>query len=161
MKAPPRGAALPFVLVVHPSLPVQSIGDLVKLAKAQKLSYASTGTGAVPHMAGELLKSMTGIEMTHVPYRGVTQTMTDVIAGHVQMTFASPDSAMGAIKDGRVRALGVSSLTRVPVLPDVPPQRTFASFIAIFASCSLAYLPATSVFTIILSVAMPLSPGSL
>ena len=114
-------AKIPFVLVVHPSLPVQSIGDLVKLAKAQKLSYASTGTGAVPHMAGELLKSMTGIEMTHVPYRGVTQTMTDVIAGHVQMTFASPDSAMGAIKDGRVRALGVSSLTRVPVLPDVPP----------------------------------------
>ena len=72
-------------------------------------------------MAGELLKSMTGVEMTHVPYRGVTQTMTDVVAGHVQMTFASPDSAMGAIKDGRVRALGVSSLTRVPVLPDVAP----------------------------------------
>ena len=112
---------IPFVLVVHPSLPVQSIGDLVKLAKTQKLSYASTGTGAVPHMAGELLKSMTGIEMTHVPYRGVTQTLTDVIAGHVQMTFASPESAMSAIKDGRVRALGVSSLTRVPVLPDVAP----------------------------------------
>ena len=85
---------IPFVLVVHPSLPVQSIGDLVKVAKTQKLSYASTGTGAVPHMAGELLKSMTGIEMTHVPYRGVTQTLTDVIAGHVQMTFASPESAM-------------------------------------------------------------------
>jgi tripartite-type tricarboxylate transporter receptor subunit TctC len=114
-------AKIPFVLVVHPSLPVRSIGDLVKLSKTQKLSYASTGTGAVPHMAGELLKSMTGIEMTHVPYRGVTQTLTDVIAGHVQMTFASPDSAMGAIKDGRVRAIGVSSLTRVPVLPEVPP----------------------------------------
>ena len=114
-------AKIPFVLVVHPSLPAHSIADLVKVAKTQKLSYASTGTGAVPHMAGELLKSMTGIEMTHVPYRGVTQTMTDVIAGHVQMTFASPDSAMGAIKDGRVRAIGVSSLTRVPVLPDVPP----------------------------------------
>jgi tripartite-type tricarboxylate transporter receptor subunit TctC len=114
-------AKIPFVLVVHPSLPAKSIGDLVRLAKTQKLSYASTGTGAVPHMAGELLKSMTGIEMTHVPYRGVTQTLTDVIAGHVQMTFASPDSAMGAIKDGRVRTIGVSSLTRVPVLPDVPP----------------------------------------
>ena len=112
-------AKIPFVLVVHPSLPAHSIADLVKLAKTRTLSYASTGTGAVPHMAGELLKSMTGLEMTHVPYRGVTQTMTDVVAGHVQMTFASPDSAMGAIKDGRVRALGVSSLTRVPVLPDV------------------------------------------
>jgi tripartite-type tricarboxylate transporter receptor subunit TctC len=72
-------------------------------------------------MAGELLKSMTGIEMTHVPYRGVTQTLTDVIAGHVSMTFASPDSAMPAIKDGRVRILGVSSLTRVPELPDIAP----------------------------------------
>jgi len=112
---------IPFVLVVHPSLPVQSVADLIKLAKSRTLSYASTGTGAVPHMAGELLKSMTGVEMTHVPYRGVTQTLTDVIAGHVQMTFASPESAMSAIKDGRVRALGVSSLTRVPVLPDVAP----------------------------------------
>ncbi|HZO47113.1 MAG TPA: tripartite tricarboxylate transporter substrate binding protein [Xanthobacteraceae bacterium] len=112
---------IPFVLVVHPSLPVQSVADLIKLAKSRTLSYASTGTGAVPHMAGELLKSMTGIEMTHVPYRGVTQTLTDVIAGHVDMTFASPESAMPAIKDGRVRALGVSSLTRVPVLPEVAP----------------------------------------
>jgi tripartite-type tricarboxylate transporter receptor subunit TctC len=107
--------------VVHPSLPVQSVTDLIKLAKSRTLSYASTGTGAVPHMAGELLKSMTGVEMTHVPYRGVTQTLTDVIAGHVQLTFASPDSAMPAIKDGRLRALGVTSLTRVPILPDVAP----------------------------------------
>ena len=114
-------AKIPFVLVVNPSLPVQSVADLVKLAKTKQLSYASTGTGAVPHMAGELLKSMTGLEMTHVPYRGVTQTLTDVIAGHVSMTFASPDSAMPAIKDGRVRTLGVSSLSRIPVLPDVAP----------------------------------------
>jgi tripartite-type tricarboxylate transporter receptor subunit TctC len=111
---------IPFVLVVNPTLPVHTVGDLIKLAKTRQLSYASTGTGAVPHMAGEMLKSMTGADLTHVPYRGVMQTLTDVIGGHVQMTFASPDSAMPAIKDGRVRAIGASSLTRIPVLPDVP-----------------------------------------
>jgi tripartite-type tricarboxylate transporter receptor subunit TctC len=102
---------------------VHSIADLVRYAKEHpgQLSYGSTGTGAAPHLAGEMLKSMTGIEMTHVPYRGSIPALTDVIANNVQLTFTDPAIAPPQIADGKVRALGVSSLTRVPVLPDVPP----------------------------------------
>jgi len=114
-------AKIPFVLVVNPALPVRSLADLARLAKERPLSYGSTGTGTVQHLAGELLKRRLGIEMTHVPYRGVMQSLTDVAAGHVQVAFASPDSAMALIRDGKVRPLGVSTLARVNVLPDVPP----------------------------------------
>ena len=114
-------AKVPFVLVVNPALPVRSIPDLVRLANARPLSYGSTGTGTVAHLAAELLKSRTGIQMTHVPYRGVVQSLTDVAAGHVQLAFASPDSGMGLMRDGKVRPIGVSSLTRVNVLPDISP----------------------------------------
>jgi tripartite-type tricarboxylate transporter receptor subunit TctC len=112
---------VPFVLVVNAELPVKNIADLVRYAKAgNKLSYASTGTGAVPHLATELLKSAIGIEMTHVPYRGAPPALTDVIAGHVQLTFADPSLAPPILKDGKVRALGASSLTRIGIMPDVP-----------------------------------------
>jgi tripartite-type tricarboxylate transporter receptor subunit TctC len=112
---------VPFVLVVNADLPVKNIADLVRYAKAgNKLSYASTGTGAVPHLATELLKSALGIEMTHVPYRGAPPALTDVIAGHVQLTFADPSLAPPILKDGKVRALGASSLTRIGIMPDVP-----------------------------------------
>jgi tripartite-type tricarboxylate transporter receptor subunit TctC len=112
-----------FVLVTNPSLPVNSVADLVKYAKANpgKLAFASTGTGATPHLAGEMLKSMAGIDMTHVPYKGSPPALNDVIAGHVQLTFTDPAIAPPLIKEGKVRALGVSSLTRIAVLPDVPP----------------------------------------
>jgi tripartite-type tricarboxylate transporter receptor subunit TctC len=112
---------VPFVLVVNADLPVKNIADLVRYAKAgNKLSYSSTGTGAVPHLATELLKSALGIEMTHVPYRGAPPALTDVIAGHVQLTFADPSLAPPILKDGKVRALGASSLTRIGIMPDVP-----------------------------------------
>lgn len=112
---------VPFVLVVNTDLPVKNIADLVRYAKAgNKLSYASTGTGAVPHLATELLRSALGIEMTHVPYRGAPPALTDVIAGHVQLTFADPSLAPPILKDGKVRALGASSLTRIGIMPDVP-----------------------------------------
>lgn len=112
---------VPFVLVVNADLPVKNIADLVRYAKAgNKLSYASTGTGAVPHLATELLRSALGIEMTHVPYRGAPPALTDVIAGHVQLTFADPSLAPPILKDGKVRALGASSLTRIGIMPDVP-----------------------------------------
>ena len=112
---------VPFVLVVNAALPINNIAELVSYAKAgNKLSYASTGTGAVPHLATELLKSALGVEMTHVPYRGAPPALTDVIAGHVQLTFADPSLAPPILKDGKVRALGASSLTRIGIMPDVP-----------------------------------------
>ena len=115
-------AHIPLVLVVHPSLPVRSAGDLVALAKEApgRLSYASGGTGSAPHLFGELFKSMAGIEMTHVPYRGGSQAVTDLLAGHVQVMFADPGSVLPQVEQGKVRAIGVTSSTRVPALPDVP-----------------------------------------
>ena len=113
---------VPFVLVVNPSLPINNVADLVRYSKGGgALSYSSTGTGAVPHLATELLKSALGIEMTHVPYRGAPPALTDVVAGHVQMTFADPSLAPPLLKDGKVRAIGVSSLSRIGIMPDVPP----------------------------------------
>ena len=113
---------VPFVLVVNPSLPINNVADLVRYSKGGgALSYASTGTGAVPHLATELLKSALGIEMTHVPYRGAPPALTDVVAGYVQVTFADPSLAPPMMKDGKVRAIGVSSLSRIGIMPDVPP----------------------------------------
>jgi tripartite-type tricarboxylate transporter receptor subunit TctC len=112
---------VPFVLVVNSDLPIKTIPELVSYAKSNKLSYSSTGTGAVPHLATELLRSALGIEMTHVPYRGAPPALTDVVAGHVQLTFADPSLAPPLLKDGKVRALGASSLSRIGIMSDVPP----------------------------------------
>src|SRR4029453_2008969 len=113
---------VPFVLVVNADLPIRNVADLVNYAKAgNKLSYSSTGTGAVPHLATELLRSAINIEMTHVPYRGAPQALTDVMAGHVQLTFADPSIAPPLMKDGKIRAIGASSLTRIGIMPEVPP----------------------------------------
>ena len=116
-------ANIPLVLVVNPSLPARSASDLVALAKAQpgRLSFASGGSGSAPHLAGELFKSMAGINMTHVPYRGAPQALADVVAGHVQVMFADPGTALPQMRDGKVRALGVTSPTHVPTIPDVDP----------------------------------------
>jgi tripartite-type tricarboxylate transporter receptor subunit TctC len=116
-------ADIPLVLVVHPSLPVQSIPDLIKYAKDNpgKLSYASSGTGTTLHLSGEMLKSMTGIQMTHVPYKGGPPALNDVVAGHVQLVFADPASAIQQIRAGRVRPLGVTSTARLPGAPEIPP----------------------------------------
>jgi tripartite-type tricarboxylate transporter receptor subunit TctC len=116
-------ADIPLVLVVHPSLPVKSIPELIKYAKANpgKLSYASSGTGTTLHLSGELLKTMTGIQMTHVPYKGGPPALNDVVAGHVQLVFADPSSAIQQIRAGRVRPLGVTSTVRLPSARDIPP----------------------------------------
>jgi tripartite-type tricarboxylate transporter receptor subunit TctC len=118
-----RVADIPFVLVVHPSLPVRSVTELIDYAKAHpgQLTYASSGSGTTLHLAGELFKSMTGIQMTHVPYRGSPPALNDVVAGHVNLMFADPSSALAQIKLGNVRPLGVSSLTRIPTAPEIPP----------------------------------------
>ena len=116
-------ATVPFVLIVNPSLPVQTAGDLIKLAKQQpgKLSFGSSGVGGPPHLYMELLQTMTGTQMTHIPYKGTSQAIVDVVAGRVPILMSDVAPAAPLIKAGTVRALGVSSTARVAALPDVPP----------------------------------------
>jgi tripartite-type tricarboxylate transporter receptor subunit TctC len=112
----------PFTLAVNLSLPVNSVPELIKYAKDKpgELSYGSAGPGSPHHLFTELLKTKTGIDMTHVPYRGNVPGMTDLVAGHIQVMFSDP-SGMPLIKEGKVRPLGVSTLDRLPALPHVPP----------------------------------------
>jgi tripartite-type tricarboxylate transporter receptor subunit TctC len=112
----------PFVLITHPALPAKSIRELIALAKAQpgKLNYASAGNGVANHLAMELFKQMTGVDIVHVPYKGAPQAVTDVLAGNMNMMFNSIAPIVGHIKSGRVRVLGIASAKRSPQLPDVP-----------------------------------------
>jgi tripartite-type tricarboxylate transporter receptor subunit TctC len=116
-------AKIPFVLVVNPSLPVHTVTDLVAYAKENpgRLSFGSGGPGSPHHLYAELLKSMTGIEMTHIPYKGSLPALTDVIAGHVPLMFSDTVPSLPQIKEGKVRALGVSTSIRRPSAPDIPP----------------------------------------
>ena len=116
-------AQTPFVLVVNPSLPINSVADLIKYVKERpcKISYATAGAGVPHHLFAELLNSMTGIYMSPVPYKGSVPAVTDVIAGHVPLMFVDLGPALGLIKEGKVRAVGVSTAARVPTIPDVPP----------------------------------------
>jgi tripartite-type tricarboxylate transporter receptor subunit TctC len=113
----------PNVLLVNAALPVKSVTDLIALAKQKpgQLTYSTPGTGTSPHMAMELLKSMAGIDLQHIPYRGTAPAVTDVISGQITATFANAFTAKPAIDSGGARPLGVSGLKRVGALPDVPP----------------------------------------
>jgi tripartite-type tricarboxylate transporter receptor subunit TctC len=112
----------PFVLVVHPSLPVHSVKDLAAYVKTRptQLSYSSTGPGGVPRLATEMFMRHYGLNITHVPYKNSPQSIVDVAAGHVQLAFAEAGASRAFIRDKRLRALAVSSLTRFNSLPDVP-----------------------------------------
>jgi tripartite-type tricarboxylate transporter receptor subunit TctC len=116
-------SSVAFVLVVNPSLPVHSVKELIDYVKARpgQLSFGSTGIGATPHLAVEMMMRDAGLKMTHVPYRGMPQVVNDVVGNHVQMAFADPAGAPPLIKEGKLRALAVTSATRLPALPDVPP----------------------------------------
>jgi len=116
-------ASVPFVLMVNPSLPVRSVADLIRLAKERpgELSYGSSGVGGPPHLYMEMLQTMTGVRMTHVPYKGTAQAIVDVVAGHIPIIFSDIAPAVALLKEGRLRALGISSGTRFETLPDVPP----------------------------------------
>lgn len=109
-------------LVVHPSLPVNSVKELIALAKARPgtLNYASSGVGGFPHMNTELLKLMAGIDMVHVPFKGGGPAITDVVAGHTQLILTSLPGLLQHIKAGKLKVLGVGSLHRSPSLPEVP-----------------------------------------
>ncbi len=116
-------AQAPFVLIVNPSLPVKSVVELIDFAKRRPapLSYGSGGPGAPHHLYAELFKSMTGIQATHVPYKGSLPALNDVVAGHIDFMFCDVPPAAGMIQTGRVRALGVSMKSRLAAFPDIPP----------------------------------------
>lgn len=112
----------PNVLLTNASQPVRSVADVIALAKKEpgRINYASTSTGGSPHLSGELLVSMAGVRMQHVPYKGAAPAMTDLLAGQVELMFDNLPSALAQIRAGKVRALAVTSPQRSPVLPDVP-----------------------------------------
>jgi tripartite-type tricarboxylate transporter receptor subunit TctC len=116
-------ARLPFVLVVNPSVPAHSVTELIAYAKSKpgELSYGSGGVGAAHHLCGALLCSMTGITMTHVPYKGSVPALTDVVTGSIPLMFCDFAPALGMINSGKVRALGVTTPQRVAVAPEIPP----------------------------------------
>jgi len=121
--APVAGTArAPYVVVVNPELPVKTIPELIAHAKANpgKLNFASAGVGTGIHMAGELFKLTTGVNMVHVPYRGAAGAMTDLIGGQVQLMFDTTAASIPHIKGGKVRALAVTTATRSALLPDLP-----------------------------------------
>ena len=115
-------AIQPNVLVVNSSVKAETVQELVKLAKQNpgKLNYASTGAGAAAHLSGELFKAMTGVEMVHVPYKGAQPALTDLIAGQVQVMFATSASVIPYLKAGRLRALAVTTAQRSPAMPELP-----------------------------------------
>jgi tripartite-type tricarboxylate transporter receptor subunit TctC len=112
----------PFLLAVTPTLPASSVANFIALAKAKPgtLNYSSAGTGTGTHLAGELLKSMAQIDITHVPYKGGGDALTDVIAGRIEMTFVGVPAALPFIKAGSLKALAISGTRRLTELPDVP-----------------------------------------
>jgi tripartite-type tricarboxylate transporter receptor subunit TctC len=113
---------LPVVLEVHPSVPATTVQEFVAYAKANpgKLNFGSAGTGGTIHLAGEMFKQITGVEMTHVPYKGAGPALTDLLSGNIQVMFDTLSTALPPVRSGMLRPLAVSSATRSPDLPDVP-----------------------------------------
>jgi len=113
----------PFILVVGAALPARSVPELIKLAKesAAPLSYSTPGAGTAQHLSVEFMKQKFGVNITHVPYKSSPQSVSDIVAGHVSMAFAEAGLSLPLIRDGKLRALAVSSSTRLPTLPEVPP----------------------------------------
>lgn len=135
-------AVAPNVVVVHPSLPVTSLKELVDYARKNpgKLNYASQGSGSIPHVGTELFKQMNEVDMVHVPYKGSGPAIQDVLSGQVQLFITTPPSVLGHVKQGRLRAIAVASDIRHPLLPDVPtsaeqgmPNFKLDAWVALFA----------------------------
>ena len=112
----------PLLVVVHPSLPVKSVMELIAFAKAKPgdLNFASSGQGSIIHLATEQFSSMAGVKMNHVPYKGTGPALTDTLAGQTNVFFSSPANAMPHVKAGKLRAIAVTTAKRIPALPDVP-----------------------------------------
>ncbi len=114
--------SLPNILVVHPSVPANSVAELIALARARpkELNFGSSGVGSSQHLSGELFKTMAGVEITHVPYKGSSPAVADLLGGHIQIMFDNAPSALGNVRAGKTRALGVSSIKRSAAAPDIP-----------------------------------------
>jgi tripartite-type tricarboxylate transporter receptor subunit TctC len=135
-------AELPFAFVVNPNLPAKTPKELIALAKAapEKYTYASSGSGGSPHLTAEIFQQATGVKFVHVPYKGGGPAMSDLMAGHVDMLFASILETSGYVKTGKLRALAVTSAQRSPAMPEVPtlaelgvPNAESGSWVALLA----------------------------
>ena len=117
----------PIIVAVHPSFPAKTIPELIAYARVNqgKINFASSGNGTVNHVAGELFKAMAGVNMVHVPYRGMAPALTDLLGGQVQVAFASVASSIGYVKAAKLHALAVTTTTHLPALPDVPVVADF------------------------------------
>jgi tripartite-type tricarboxylate transporter receptor subunit TctC len=115
-------AVVPNMLVIHPALPFKTVPELVAYAKANpgKLNFGSSGNGTSVHLAGELFKSLTQIDIVHVPYRGAAAALTDLLSGNIQMLFDTTPSSIPHVQSGRLRVLGIATQKRLPELPEVP-----------------------------------------
>jgi len=122
-----RVQSVPLIMEVHPSVPVGSIPEFIAYAKANpnKLNMASAGIGGPQHIAGELFKFMAGVDLTHIPYKGTTPAVTDLVAGQVQVMFDVTPTSLPQINAGKLRPLGVTTTDRLPFLPDVPTIDSF------------------------------------
>lgn len=135
-------AVAPNVVVVHPSVPVHNLKELVDYARQNpgKLNYASQGSGSIPHVGTELFKQMHGVDLVHVPYKGSGPAIQDVLSGQVQLFVTTPPSVLGHVQQGKLRAIAVASDRRHPQLPDVPtsaeqgmPDFKLDAWVALFA----------------------------
>ena len=115
-------ADVPNILIVHPSVPAKSVKEFIALAKANpgRLNFGTAGSGSSTHMCGEWFKLVTGVNLTHVPYKGSAQAMQDLLGGQIELIFENLPTAIAQVKAGRVRALGMTSKERSPSMPDVP-----------------------------------------
>jgi tripartite-type tricarboxylate transporter receptor subunit TctC len=122
-----RVQSVPLVMEVHPSVPAKTVSEFIAYARANpgKLNMASAGIGGPQHIAGELFKFMAGVDLTHIPYKGTTPAVTDLVAGQVQVMFDVTPTSLPQIKAGRLRPLGVTTTERLPFLPDVPTIDSF------------------------------------
>jgi tripartite-type tricarboxylate transporter receptor subunit TctC len=116
-------ARVPFVLVVNPSLPIQSVADLVKFAREKpgQIAFGTPGPGTFHHLNAEMFKAIFGLDLVHVPYKGSAPALSDLIGGHIQFMFCDVPPAMSLIQSGQIRALGVTTKERVPAVKDIPP----------------------------------------
>jgi len=134
-------ASTPFLLVVHPAVAATSVRELIELVKARpgQFRYGSGGSGSPPHLSAEIFKSMTGIDIVHVPYKGVTPALMDTVGGQVHMVISVIPAALPTVRSGRVRALGVTSANRTPIAPELPtiaetvPGYEFIGWYSLFA----------------------------
>jgi tripartite-type tricarboxylate transporter receptor subunit TctC len=127
------------VMEVYPTLPVKTVPEFISYAKANpgRINFASAGVGTGPHLAGELFKMMTGLDIVHVPYRGEGPALTDLIGGHVQVMFGVMASSVPYVRAGKVRAIAVTSTMRSEALPDIPPLAEFVSGYEVTAAFGL------------------------